>query len=366
MDSNQQTSSPQLSKRVIETIIQVGVLVFIFGWCFQILAPFLTPIVWGLIIAITVYPLFVSLTARLKNSPKIASTIITLVLLSIIIAPAALLTGSLVDGVKHFKTVVNEGHSIIPPPGEYTKDWPGFTKPAVEAWQMASDNLQAVALNYKDQVAAVGKFIFGMIANTGLGILEFILSIIISGFFLVYSKEGGAMLRKIFVKLSGSKGEKLANLCELTIRNVVKGILGVAVIQTLMAGIGFAVAGVPAAGLWTFFCLIFAIVQVGVGPVVIPVIIYLFASADTTTATLFLIWGIIIMVSDNFLKPFLLGRGAPVPMLVVFLGAIGGFIARGFIGLFLGAVILSLGYELFISWAADQKENQAAAETAEG
>jgi predicted PurR-regulated permease PerM len=354
MDSS--TNSAPSTRRIVEIMIQLGVLIFIFGWCFLILAPFLSPIMWGIIIAITVYPLFAKLSAKLKNSPKIASLIITVVLLAFIIVPAILLTGSLVDGVKNLKSAIANEESLIPPPGTYTASWPAFTKPLVDAWQLASDNLQAVAINYKDQVTAVGKFIFGLIASTGLGILEFILSIILAGVFLIYAKEGGVVLRKIFIKISGTMGEKLANLCEVTIRNVVKGILGVAVIQTLMAGIGFAMAGVPAAGLWTFFCLIFAIIQVGVGPIVIPVMIYLFASSDTTTATIFLIWGIIIMVSDNFLKPFLLGRGAPVPMLVVFLGAIGGFIARGFIGLFLGAVILSLGYELFQIWASEKEQ----------
>jgi len=357
MDANQ-SSAPYSIRRVVEIILQLGALAFIFGWCIQILGPFLTPILWGIIIAITVYPLFNKLSGWLKNRRKIASVIITLVLLSFIVIPSVLLTDSLIDGVKHFRAVIQDGKSIIPPPGERAASWPAFTKPVVDAWQLASDNLQALAVNYKEEVTAAGKFIFALIAKTGLGILEFILSIIIAGVFLVYSEEGGGMLRKIFGKLAGSRGEALANLSEVTIRNVVKGILGVAVIQTLMAGIGFVVAGVPAAGLWTLFCLIFAIIQVGVGPIVIPIIIYLFATADTTTATLFLIWGILTLVSDNFLKPFLLGRGAPVPMLVVFLGAIGGFIARGFIGLFLGAVILSLGYELFTAWASEKHLGQ--------
>lgn len=152
------------------------------------------------------------------------------------------------------------------------------------------------------------------------------------------------------MQLAERKGEGFMKLSELTIRNTVKGVLGVAVIQSLMAGVGMVVVGVPLAGLWFLACLILAILQIGVGPILIPVIVYVFATESTLTATLFLVWGIIVMISDNILKPFLLGHNAPAPTLVVFLGCIGGFIAYGFLGLFLGPVILALAYNLFLGW----------------
>ncbi|MBL7857585.1 MAG: AI-2E family transporter [Cyclobacteriaceae bacterium] len=347
---NLTTEQSDLSKRVIQLVIQLGALVFIFGWCFQIISPFISPIIWGIIIAITIYPLFVWLSTKLKGKQKLSSILITVALLALIIVPVIFLAESLVDGVKHLREVLNLNKDLIPPPGENTKNWPSFAQPLVAAWQLASENLQAVMVQYKDQLTAVGKFLLGLVALTSVGILQFVLSIILAGIFLAYSDEGGKLLRNIYVKLAGDKGDELARVSEEIIRSVVKGILGVAVIQTLMAGIGFVVAGVPAAGLWTFFCLIFAIIQIGVGPIVIPVAIYLFNTADTKTAIIFAIWAVITLVSDNILKPLLLGRGAPVPMLVVFIGAIGGFMATGFLGLFLGAVILALGYKLFLSW----------------
>lgn len=351
MDNSPATEQKDL-KKLIQIILQLGVLFFIFGWCFRMLAPFLSPILWGMIIAITAYPMFAALRTRLGNRGKVASMLVTLLFLSIVLVPSILLAESLVEGIQHFRETLQEGESLIPPPGDKVKNWPAFTKPVVDVWQSASGNLQGVAVKYKDQLVSGGKYILGLIGKTGVGILEFVVSILLAGVFLAYSKEGETMLRSIFVKLAGDKGNELAAVSEGTIRSVVKGILGVAFVQTFMAGLGFFIAGVPAAGLWTFFCLIFAIIQVGVGPIVIPVIIYLFNTADTTTAVVFLIWGIIIMISDNILKPILLGRGAPVPMLVVFLGSIGGFIASGFLGLFLGAVILSLGYKLFQTWIA--------------
>ena len=167
---------------------------------------------------------------------------------------------------------------------------------------------------------------------------------------LVYSESSVDVSKKIFYKLAGKNGDEFSSIAVVTIRNVVKGILGVAFIQSTMAGIGFFVAGVPFAGLWTVLCLILAIVQVGVGPIAIPIAIYTFSVADTTTATILAIWLVLTLLSDNILKPILLGRNAPAPMLVIFIGSIGGFIYNGFIGLFLGAVILTLGYKLFIAW----------------
>jgi predicted PurR-regulated permease PerM len=144
-------------------------------------------------------------------------------------------------------------------------------------------------------------------------------------------------------------------LSETTIRNVVKGVLGVAVAQTAIAGVGLFAIGIPFAGLWCFVGLILAIVQIGVGPVLIPAIIYAYGTHEVLPATLFLGWSILAMISDNVLKPILLGRNAPVPLLVVFLGAIGGFIANGFLGLLLGPVILSLAYNLFVSWLKSEQ-----------
>jgi predicted PurR-regulated permease PerM len=142
----------------------------------------------------------------------------------------------------------------------------------------------------------------------------------------------------------------MADLAETTIRSVTRGVLGVAVIQSLLAGLGFAVVGLPGTGIWALPCLISATVQLGVGPIVIPAVIYVFATGSTLTAVLFLIWSVIVLLLDNILKPLLLGRGVDVPMLVIFLGSIGGMLMMGIVGLFIGAVVLALGYKLLQGW----------------
>jgi predicted PurR-regulated permease PerM len=353
------TSAQKDIKSIVQIVLQLGVLAFILGWCFRILSPFVLPIIWGLIICITVYPMFAKLKTKLGGRGKLASILITVVFLAILLVPAFFLSESLIDGVRGFKVMIDEGRSPIPPPGERAKALPAFAQPFVSVWQETSENLQASVSKHPEGFKKVGVVVLSFITKTGTGVLSFMVSIIIAGVFLAYAKEGGHTLKTIFTKLAGKKGEELAAISEATIRSVVKGILGVAIIQTLLSGIGFVVAGVPAAGLWTVLCLIFAIIQVGVGPVMIPMIIYVFNTADLTTGILFLIWGVLTLVSDNILKPILLGRGAPVPLLVVFLGAIGGFIATGFLGLFLGAVILSLGYKLFESWMDEESNGKS-------
>lgn len=203
---------------------------------------------------------------------------------------------------------------------------------------------------HSTQIKDAAIWFFSAFSNFGQGILQFVASIIIAGVFLIYSNSIQQSSHKIFTKLAGEHGSDFAMVTVNTIRNVVKGILGVAIIQSAMAGIGFFMAGIPFAGLWTILSLMLAIVQIGSAPVVIPVIIFAFNTLNPLSAGLLTAWLVITLLSDNVLKPILLGRNAPAPMLVIFLGSIGGFITFGFIGLFLGAVVLTLGYKLFETW----------------
>jgi predicted PurR-regulated permease PerM len=172
---------------------------------------------------------------------------------------------------------------------------------------------------------------------------------VVSGVLLANAQAAYKVTRSLANRLFGEKGPEFQELVGSTIRGVTFGIIGVAVIQSVFAALGFLVVRLPATGLWAVFFLIAAVLQLG-GLVLIPAVIYVFATAATTNAVIFLIWCIIVGLMDNVLKPILLGRGVPVPIAVVFLGAIGGFMAMGIIGLFVGAIVLSVGYKLFLAW----------------
>ena len=177
---------------------------------------------------------------------------------------------------------------------------------------------------------------------------------------LVYSDKCARAAGALSSRLDSQRGVGFLRDAETTVRNVARGIIGVAVIQAILAGTGFSIAGIPGAGLWAMLGLILCVVQIGLAPVSFLAVVYLYATASTFTATLFLIWSIFIGLLDNVLKPILLGKGAPVPMAVIFLGSIGGFIQSGIMGLFLGAVILSLAYKLLLAWLASEPEPENA------
>lgn len=337
-------------EKLVDTLIRLGVLFFLLGWCFTILRPFILVLIWSAVIAIATYPLYTLFIKLFRGRKTVAAVVLTVLFLLILILPSWLVTKSVFEEVSHLRELNKQGELVIPPPGENTATWPAITKPVLDIWRLASENLQEAALKYSDHLKAAGVWVLTAVAGIGMGVLQFVISIIIAGVLLAYSTPIGEAAAKIFIKLAGENGKSIASTIASTVRSVVKGILGVAVIQASMAGLGFFIAGVPYAGVWTVACLFFAIIQVGAGPIAIPVVIYMFSVSDTLTAVLLAIWIGITLVSDNVLKPLLLGRGAPAPMLVVFLGSIGGFITSGFLGLFVGAVILTIGYKLFIIW----------------
>ena len=356
MDSSNIHSTNNFEK-VVDLIIRVGVLMFLLFWCFDILKPFILILIWAAVIAIAIHPISSVFEKVFRGRRVLAITFLIMLLLSIIIIPSVLVSYSLYEGIAHFKDVYQTGQPLIPPPDASTKDWPTIMNPVINIWQEASAHLQDTVIKYSGEVKTVGTWIISALGGIGKGILLFNISIIVAGIFLGFSDSLAEVSKKVFYKLAGSNGEEFADITVKTIRNVVKGVLGVAVIQSLIAGIGFYFAGVPFAGLWTVVCLILAIVQVGIGPVAIPIAIYMFSVANTSTAIMLAVWLGVALLSDNILKPILLGRNAPAPMMVIFIGSIGGFIYNGFIGLFLGAVVLTLGYKLFIAWINTENQN---------
>jgi predicted PurR-regulated permease PerM len=219
-----------------------------------------------------------------------------------------------------------------------------------DKWNWISLHLSEASAQYAPQIKQAIVGLVSSAASAGAAFLKLIISLIVSAFLLVYSKKAAILAFKVFNKLLGDIGDEFATMAEKTIRTVVTGILGVAFIQSLLFGIGMVLAGVPAAGLWVMLSLIFGIIQIGIFPVTIPVVIYVIATKSTFTIVVFVIWSIIVSFIDNILKPILLGHGALVPMPVIFIGSIGGFIQSGLVGLFTGAIIFSVGYKLFQFW----------------
>jgi len=352
-------------KRTVEVAIRIGVIVGLIAWCFMIARPFLVPVIWGAIIAVAVFHGYEWLQTGLGGRRITAAVLVTLLMLVLLVVPSVLLGESLLSGARNVAESFKSGELHIPPPPEGVVGWPLIGEPISKAWTLASEDLEGALRQASPLLKGFGLWLLDAAGGAGLALLQFVLAILISGAFLANSGAAGRMTRAVAKRLAGERGLEFASVAEQTVRSVASGILGVALIQALLAGLGFLVAGIPAAGLLTVVCLVFGVIQLGVVIVLIPVVIYLFLTADTVTAVGFLIWAILVAPVDNILKPILLGRGVDVPMLIIFVGAIGGFLNAGIIGLFIGAVVLTLGYKLFVAWLAQDSMVDSAVETGE-
>ena len=333
----------------IDIFIRLGFLVLLIAWCFQLILPFSGVILWGIILALALAPVYNAMIKKLGDKPKLVSGIIILSGLVLVLIPAWLFLESTVEGVKEFNTRLDQGTLTIPPPPDKVADWPLIGQKTYDLWNQASVNLEGFVSRYQDQITNMAKVLIGGFVDIGVDIVMFILAFIIAAILLA-TKGTNELARKFFNRIVGSRGEEFMEIVIRTVGNVTKGVLGVAVIQALLIGIGFLLAGVPYAGVWALIVMILAILQLPPTIIVLPVVIYLFSSLETLPAVLWTVYLFLAGLSDNILKPILLGKGAPVPMLVIFLGVIGGFILSGFIGLFTGAIVLSIGYKLLLAW----------------
>ncbi|CAB1084803.1 Uncharacterized UPF0118 membrane protein [Olavius algarvensis Delta 1 endosymbiont] len=356
-DQDTSRSNPPLNDKMFvakarEAAIHIGLVVLLLFWCFRIGRPFIEIIVWGIIIAVAIHPGYHRLKSALGERGGLAATLITLCALIVLLVPAFMLSESLITAAQAFSAGLGKGTLSVPPPSESVRSWPAIGEPLYDFWRLASNNLGSALSKVSPQLKKFGVQLFSAVAETGIGILKFMISIIIAGALLANDAGSGRIARAFATRLTGERGPKIAELAAATVRSVATGILGVALIQSILAGLGLLVAGVPGAGFWALLVLIFAVIQLPTLLVLVPIIIYVFSTSTTVAAVLFAIWCILIGISDTFLKPLLMGRGVDVPMLVIFVGAIGGFMTSGIIGLFVGAVILSLGYNLFSLWLA--------------
>lgn len=348
-------SLPELSKtspttQAVEIAIRLGLIFLILMWCLKILTPFISLVAWGAIIAVAIYSPYLKLVDKLGGRKKLTVTLIALVTIAVILIPVASLSTSMIESATKLGSEISTGQVHIAPPSESVKDWPLIGKRTYGAWHQASVDLKAFLEKYPNELQTIGKKLVSVAAGLGSGILQFIISTLIAGAFLLSAESARKSMTHLATRLVGDQGEELLDLSVSTIRSVAVGVIGIAFIQALLGGIGMMFAGVPAAGLFAIAILVLAIAQLPPLLVLGPVAFYVFSVASPTVAVVFLIWSVLVSFADMVLKPLLLGRGVEVPMLVILLGAIGGMITSGIVGLFIGAVILALGYSLFGVW----------------
>jgi predicted PurR-regulated permease PerM len=341
-----------------EVFIRMSLLGLMALTCVFILQPFLLVLLWGIILAIASYPGYRWMSRALGTRELLAAVLCTALLLAVAIVPTILFGGTLTGAAHSLAAGLQDGSLKIPSPPARIASWPVVGAPLTNLWSLASTNLDEALSKLNPYLRNYVPKLLSASAAVGRTLFMFILSIVLAGFLLANSKTNATFAHRVFDRIFGARRQELEELIESTIRSVTNGILGVAVIQTVFAGIGFLVVGLPGAGMWAALFLVASVVQVGL-LVLVPAVAYAFATASTSHAVVFLVWCIIVGLMDNVLKPLMLGRGSKVPTAVIFIGVIGGFVAIGFVGLFVGAIILSIGYKLFLAWL-DEGEPRAA------
>jgi predicted PurR-regulated permease PerM len=336
--------------RALESFIRIGLIALLVAWCFEIVRPFIIPFAWAVIITIGLRPGHLWLTHRLNGRRVLAAVVISVLCFMLLLVPTLMLGISLVGEVDQVIAAFGHESLKIPPIPDALAQIPIIGDDISRLWATATTDFKALLVAAEPMLKTGLHWLVGMASGAGLGALHILVAILMTGFLLAQAEAGQRNVHQLAERLAGARGVELAGLAEATIRSVTRGILGVALIQSLLAGLGWLAVGVPAAGLWALLALVMGVVQIGIVPLSLPILVYVFFNVDTLTFLVFLVWSLFVGSLDNILKPMLLGRGVDVPMAVIFVGAIGGFLSSGIIGLFVGAVVLVLGYKLFLAW----------------
>jgi predicted PurR-regulated permease PerM len=293
------------------------------------------------------------LARRLGGSDSRSSVVIGLVGSLSLGVPLVLLGGSLVDHAGTWLQAYREGTLAVPAPSPSVAEWPAVGPMVFKYWQSAHQDLPELLAAYEEQVRGF----LGWVLSTTTGLIQstflFIASIIIAAVLMAYGKSAVPAMQRILRTVVGhERGDAVFALSGATVRSVASGVIGVAFIQALLLGIGFLMAGLPAAGLLALITLFIGILQLPALIISLPVIGFIWSGEDGSTLvnTLLTVYLLVAGAADGVLKPMLLGRGVDAPMPVILIGALGGMVSMGMLGLFIGAVVMAVGYQLFMAW----------------
>lgn len=335
---------------VVQLVIRLGLLALLIIWTFLIIKPFVPILTWSAVLAVAFYPVFSWLAKCLGGSPRIAAAILTVVMLGIVIGPAAWLGLSAVDGIRDIASQISTGDLALRAAPEQIKSWPLIGPHLYDFWNLAYTNVRAVLREVTPYLKPLAGIMLSFAGSAGVGTLQFLLSVLVAGLLFPYGPQLAGAIRGFLFRIVPEQSEHFLELSGATIRAVSQGIIGVAIIQALLAGIGFKLAAIPSAGLLAVVVLLLSIVQIGAVIVLVPVVIWIWMDKDVTTALPLTIFFVIVGVLDNILKPLVMGRGLTTPTLVILVGVIGGTLAHGIIGLFIGPIILAVAWELAAAW----------------
>ncbi len=346
---------------LLDELIRAGLILALAVLCYQIFAPFLTLMVWAVILAVALYPLQQYLANKMRRKQGLAATILVLLGVALIVVPTAILVSSLGDSVHQLIIDVQENTLEIPAPPDAVATWPVVGEKFHAIWSAAYNDLPALIRSMQPKIGEIAKVAVSFVAGIGGGLLQFLAAFIIAGILMAFGEAGSRASLAIFERVAGAaRSAEFARLATATIRAVAQGVIGVAFIQAIIVGLCLLVAGVPWAGVLAMIVLVLGIAQVPALLVTLPAIGYIWWTGDYGNVEAIVYTALIFVsgMADNVLKPLMLGRGVDAPMPVILLGALGGMAAAGILGMFVGATLLALGYQIFMGWVAARGDVQ--------
>lgn len=339
------------AQRSIDLFIRLAAISALAVWCFLVVRPFLDIMFWAAILAIGLHPVYLCLRKRLGERSLPAAAILLLLGIAIIIGPLTFLGITIYDDVQVLSRGLTSSDFVFPPLPEGITNLPFIGDELNELWQSARQDIRPLLVRFQPQLEQLASFIVGLSATTGATLLKLLLSLLVAAGFMANAAWLQQRIHKVVRRLAPQRSEEFLSLTMATIQNVIRGVIGVAAVQTALVGAGLLLAGIPGAGLLIAICFVLILVQLGPTLVVLPVLIYAWSTMPFISALLLTLWMIPAGLIDNVLKPLWMGKGLPVPILLIFVGVIGGTLSGGVLGLFLGPVILALGYDVLRLWA---------------
>ena len=342
------------------TVLGVLFIVGLIGASIWILRPFLGAIIWATMVVVATWPAMLGVQRRLWESRGLAVMLMTLALLSILVVPFSLAIGTIIANVD---TIAGWAKSLttfkVPPPPDWLQGLPLVGGRAVQLWeQVTAAGIQGLAAKATPYAGDAARLAVAEVGNFGFLLVQFLLVVVFSAILYARGERVAGGVVRFARRLAGSHGENAAHLAGQAIRGVALGVVVTAIVQAVLGGIGLAIAGVPFAVLLTGVMFMLAVAQLGPFLVLVPAVAWLYWSGSTGWGTFLLVWSLPVLMLDNFLRPVLIKKGADLPLLLIFSGVIGGIIAFGLIGIFVGPVVLAVAYTLLDAWV--RREDNAA------
>jgi predicted PurR-regulated permease PerM len=348
----------EIQRDLTRTVLAVLFIGGLIGFSFWILRPFLGAIVWATMIVVATWPMLLALQARLWGKRGLAVTVMTLVLLSVLILPFSLAIGAIVANADEIAGWARSLATFkVPPPPGWVGRLPLIGGKVAQAWdQVAAAGIQGLTGKAAPYLASAIRRFVAEVGSIGLVVVQFLLTVVISAILYLHGERVAAGLRRFARRLAGPRGESTLQLAGQAIRGVALGVVVTALIQSVLGGLGLAIAGVAFAPILTGVMFMLSIAQLGPLLVLAPAVAWLYWKGSSGWGTFLLVWTIVVGTMDNFLRPILIKKGADLPLLLIFAGVVGGLMAFGLIGIFVGPVVLAVAYTLLEAWVGDEQD----------